>query len=256
MNFFSDIASGLDNVEKDLLGPDYSYIKYINNPNALGMSSKGTMGALESNVSGLIGYVELLIAGTGRASATGKPLGPRFFLKTPGKCKDYKSGKLAQRNMYINNVPDGNIPFLSEVSGMQFTELEGLVPGIFSNLDALNPLQLFSAFMEGENPICAEVNLKTIGEDNVVSSQSAHVPISELSNLQSTGDIPKNTVTPEMIKSLTSHVNKNEGFVNINDLLPSDFTTLKKKKYDTFTNMYYISISLLLFYLTYRLMKK
>jgi len=256
MSFFSDIVTDINNVEKDILGPDYSYIKYIKNPNALGMSGKGSMGALSSNVSGLVGYVELLIAGSGRASATGKPLGNRFFLKTGGQCKDYKTGKLAQRNMYINNVPNGNIPLLSEVSGMQFTEFEGLVPGIFSNLDALNPLQMFSAFMEGTNPICAEVNLKTIDENNNVSNQSEHVPISELKHLEDTGDIPKNTVTTEMNSSLDTHVKKQEGFININDLSSDDLRVFKKKKSDTFTNVYYISISLLLLYLTYRLMRK
>jgi hypothetical protein len=214
---------------------------------------------LEKDVAGIISYVELLIGGNGRATKTGKPLGDRFFLKTGGQCKDYKTSKTVQRDMYISNVPNGQIPFLSEMSGFNFTSLEGLIPGIFSNLDALNPLQLFSAFMEGETPLCAEVKLPTIDENNNRSSKSGYIPISELKQLESSNDIPKGTVTSDMSKSLNKHVDSNEGFVNINDLVDNNFISSKNnihKKCDSFTNLYLISISLLFLYLTFKVVNR
>lgn len=257
MNFFKDIVTDMDNVEKEFLGPDYNYTKFINSPKELGMSGKGSMGALEKDVAGIVSYVELLIAGTGEASKSGKPLGDRFFLKTGGKCKDYKTSKLVQRDMYINNVPDGQIPILSELSGIDATSFEGLIPGIFSNLDALNPLQLFSAFMEGNNPLCAEVKLETIGSNNRKKTEAGYVPISELKQLESSNDIPKGTVTSQMNDALKSHVKENtEGFININDVSDYKKTSKKKYKVDKFLNKYFFGICILFLYILYRVLNK
>lgn len=259
MNFFNDVVTDIDKLEQEFLGPDYAYYKYINSPNALGMSGDGSMKALKNDVEGIVDYVQLLISGRGRGSKTGKPLGDRFFLKTGGQCKDYKSGKLVQRDMYINNVPDGNIPLLSELSGMHFTEFEGLIPGIFSNLDDLNPLQLFSAFMEGEHPLCAEVKLDTIDGNNKKGTKTGFVPISELKVLADKGDIPSNTVSSEMKKALSDSVNGKEGFINLNDLQQNISHLLerrKKYKVDSFTNVYIIGLSMLFLYIAYKAMKK
>ena len=54
----------------------------------------------------------MLVTGKGRASKTGKPLGNKFFLKTGGQCNPIdKKGNTVDRYLYINNVPDGSIPF-------------------------------------------------------------------------------------------------------------------------------------------------
>lgn len=71
----------------------YPYHKHINTPSKLKMSEDGTLSALSNNISGLISYVELLIAGSGKASATGKPLGDRYFINTGSKCLDKKTKK-------------------------------------------------------------------------------------------------------------------------------------------------------------------
>tara|TARA_Y100000780_G_C13694281_1_gene420781 strand:+ start:5049 stop:5801 length:753 start_codon:yes stop_codon:yes gene_type:complete len=250
MNFFNDVVTDMDKLEEEFLGPDYNYIKFINSPDDLGMSSDGSMKALKNDVEGIVSYVELLISGSGRGSKTGKPLGDRFFLKTGGQCKDYKTGKLVQRDMYIDNVPDGTIPGLSEITGMKFDEFKGFIPGIFSNLDAINPLKMFSAFMEGEHPICAEVSLPVIDKNNNTSKQSGHIPITELKELSSS------YVTPEMRDALNKSVNK-EGFVNLDEI--SNLIYNKKEnslKQDAFSNIYLISISLLLLYISYKFMSK
>ena len=84
----------------------------------------------------------MLVSGGGKASATGQPLGNKFFLKTGGKCTDKSTGQDVDRYIYINNVPVGNIPFISSGAGVNFSEFKGLIPGTISNLNAFNPIKV------------------------------------------------------------------------------------------------------------------
>jgi hypothetical protein len=70
------------------LGESYDYWKSIRQPEEMGMSPGFSLSALATNVDGLMSYVEVLISGTGPASATGKPLGNKFFVETTGKCSE------------------------------------------------------------------------------------------------------------------------------------------------------------------------
>lgn len=161
-SFFSDIMTDMKGAEQGLLGPDYLYWKRILKPSDMGMSADGNFGALTNDVSGLINYVELLVSGNG-GSTTGGPLGDKFFLKTGGQCTDVASKKKVDRYIYIDNVPNGNIPFISSgLGGTDFTEFEGLIPGVLGDLGKLNPLNLFKSFMMGENPDCMSITLQTI----------------------------------------------------------------------------------------------
>lgn len=219
-----------------LLGPSYDYWKSIKQPSEMGMSPGFSLGALATNVDGLLSYVEVLISGSGNASVTGKPLGNKFFLKTTGQCsettaekwkserdederweKEYeevenKEGakqitadqatklknalneqkkqrdekragdkKKVQRWIYVNNIPDGTIPFIASGSdGRTFDDLRGLIPGALGNLGALNPVQLFKGFTAGTYPDCAEVTLQTVNNDNVRSSERRHIALVEM----------------------------------------------------------------------------
>jgi len=210
-NFFSEILNDADKLEQGFLGPDYNYYKHIKNPSQLGMSGKGNMKALSNDIAGIMDYVEVLVSGTGPASS-GKPLGDKFFIKTAGKCKDYKTNKVVTRSMYVNNIPTKKIPILSNISGMSFPDFRGIVPGMVENIYDINPLKMFSAFIEGNEPICAEVKLETVGTNS--NTGSGYVPISELRELQSAGKIPSNTVSSEMLNILNKSENT-EGFINL-----------------------------------------
>jgi hypothetical protein len=180
-------------MEQNLLGPDYLYWKRILKPSDIGMSSDGNFGALTNNVNGLINYVEVLVSGNA-GSTTGGPLGDRFFLKTGGQCTDVASGQKVDRYIYIDNVPNGNIPFISSgLGGTDFTEFEGLIPGLLGDLGKLNPLNLFKSFMMGDNPDCMSVTLETIvpvadanlndtGKDNV-SMETQYVAVADVRNM-------------------------------------------------------------------------
>ena len=187
-NFFKDVLGDLDDVEQTLLGPDYKYFKQIKTPSEMGVTSDGGLGHLSDDISGLIAYVELLVSGKSDASVTGKPLGNKFFLKTAAKCKvvssDSTNGTVVDRYAYVNNVPDGNIPFISAgLGGVQFSNFEGLIPGAMSDVAALNPFALFQAFQLGSTPDCQSITLETIDSNNAVSSATNYVATADLTNM-------------------------------------------------------------------------
>jgi len=84
----------------------------------------------------------------------GDLLGDKFFLKTGATCKDINSGNVVDRYVYVNNVPDGSIPFISAAMDTNFSEFKGLIPGVLGNMSAMNPMQIFQAFMMGSQPDC------------------------------------------------------------------------------------------------------
>lgn len=262
MSFFDNVLTDMDNLEQEFLGPDYAYYKKVKAPSELGMSGKGNMKALASDVAGIVDYVELLVSGSGKASQTGRPLGNKFFLKTPGQCKDYKTNKLVTRSMYVDNVPRSNIPIISNLSGIKFPEFRGIVPGILEDIYDINPLKMFRAFMEGDEPICAEVTLPVIDANDRETKQSAYIPITELLDMQSDGKIPSSTVNSAMRKALQ---NNREAFINMCDVINEKnkgLDSLEKlgnkiniKKMDSISNIYVLSFSLLVMYLVYKLCK-
>ncbi len=89
--------------------------------------------------------------------------------------------KRVQRWIYVNNIPDGTIPFIASGSdGQTFDDLRGLIPGALGNLGALNPVQLFKGFTAGTYPDCAEVTLQTVNNDNVKGSERRHIALVEM----------------------------------------------------------------------------
>ena len=177
-DFFKSILSGPGNVSKSFLGQNYRYQDHIKTPQDLEMSSDGTMDAMVKDINGLVGYVELLVAGGGRATKgpqTGA-LGDRFFLKTGGQCTDILSNEKVDRYIYIDNVPDGSIPFVSSsLNGVKFSSMKGLVPGVLTNMSRIEPTKIFGAFMMGSEPACMAVTRQVINEDGDSSTSTYHL---------------------------------------------------------------------------------
>jgi hypothetical protein len=188
-NIFQEVLTDAKGVEERLLGPTYPYYKNIKSPSDIGMSDKGTIQQMTKDIDGLIQYVELLVSGNSKASTTGGPLGNKFFLQTGAKCSpvDKCSNKddceSTNRYIYVNNVPQGNIPFISNGLGVNFTEFKGLIPGAMGNLNVLNPFAIMSAFMSGSTPQCKEVTLETIDVNNNKSSETHYVTLVDISNM-------------------------------------------------------------------------
>ena len=210
-NVFQDALSDVNELQETLLGPNYNYPDQIKSPSEMGMSSKGSWGALTNDISGLIGYVQVLVTGQSKASKTGKPLGTKFFLKTGAKCKDKKSGELVQRYVYLDNVPDGTIPFISSGLGVNFTTFRGLIPGIMSNIGKVNPFQILQSFVMGSNPECQEITLQTIDSKNNVSTETQFVATLDIESMTACSfPDKKNPLTGVKCKEAFSNMNVSE----------------------------------------------
>ena len=182
-NLFSDLQSNVEAAQKKYFGETYPYYKYVNTPAQIGMSGEGSMAALGNDVNGLIAYTQILVEGTGPASATHQPLGNKFFLQTAGQCTDVSSNEVVDRWMYINNIPDGNIPFISSGLGVSFTDFRGLIPGIFENMNALDPIGMFKSFTAGPTPSCMNLTMSTMDTSNVAGSDTHFVAIADIESM-------------------------------------------------------------------------
>ena len=195
-NFFESALHDLDGLEQKLLGPDYKYWDQIKNPEELGISGEGTLGQVVEDAAGVFAYMEALVTGGGNASKSGRPLGNKFFLQTGGTCSVKGSDKKASRNIYINNVPDGTIPFISSGLGVNMTTFEGIIPGLMGNAARINPLAIFQSFMQGSNPECIPVTMEVIDSNGISSQQTRYLATADVSGL-SPCDFPdkKNPIT-------------------------------------------------------------
>ena len=180
-NIFQEVLSDANAVQEKLLGPDYPYYKNIKSPSELGMSSNWN--SIDKDVYGMIDYAKLLVSGKTNASKTGGPLGNKFFLKTGGTCIDTETNQEVDRYIYINNVPQGNIPFISSGMGVNFTEFRGLIPGTISNLNVLNPFAIMGAFLSGSKPSCQNVKMQTIDSNNNHSSEMHYLTTVDIQNM-------------------------------------------------------------------------
>ena len=191
-NLFQEVLTDARGVEERLLGPTYPYYKNIKTPSEIGMSDKGTLQQMGKDIDGLIQYVELLVTGNSAASTTGGPLGNKFFLKTGAKCaaidkctdkNDESTCEQTDRFIYVDNVPAGNIPFISGGLGVNFSEFKGLIPGAMGNLNVLNPFAIMRAFLAGSTPPCQEITMETIDVNNNKSSESHYVTLADIQSM-------------------------------------------------------------------------
>lgn len=236
-DIFQEVLTDAKGVEEKLMGPSYPYYKNIKSPSEIGMSSKGSLTTLGKDIDGLIQYVELLVSGKSNASKTGGPLGNQFFLQTGAKCMDQATQSQVDRHIYVNNVPVGNIPFISSGMGVNFSEFKGLIPGTMGNLNALNPFTIMQAFMSGSTPPCQEITMQTIDVNNNKSSETHFVTLVDIQNMDPCL-FPKkqNPVTKE---------NCRESFVSS----PSNFPQ------DPVDQIYFMSLAGVGLYILYKFME-
>jgi hypothetical protein len=244
-NVFQDVLSDAQGVKEKYMGPDYPYYKYIKSPSGIGMSDKGTLSQMGKNIDGLIEYVNLLVSGKSKASSTGQPLGNKFFLKTGGKCMN--KDQEVDRYIYINNVPAGNIPFISSGMGVNFSEFRGLIPGTISNLNAFNPMTMLQSFMAGSKPDCQEIVMETIDTYNNKSTESHFVTLVDIRNMDPCSFTDK--------RNPVTNIKCQNGFTNMKEEL-SGSCIMPKIPDDFIAQAYFASLGVLGIYITYRYMVK
>jgi hypothetical protein len=196
----------------------------------------------------------LLVSGKSKASATGGPLGNKFFLKTGAKCTNSQTNDEEDRYIYINNVPQGNIPFISQGLGTNFTEFRGLIPGTMSDLNVLNPFALLSAFMVGSSPPCQELTMQTISVDNVKSNESHFVTLVDIQNMDPCSfQDRKNPLTAKKCQETFVNNSNSNNNSNNNSNSNENIYTLPQ---DSWTQFYYFCLMLLAIYVLYKMHSK
>lgn len=255
-NVFQQVLTDAEGVQEKLLGPTYPYYKNIKTPTQIGMSDKGTIQQMGKDIDGLIQYVELLVQGKSKASATGGPLGNKFFLKTGAKCaakdkckdkKDPSTCKQVDRYIYVNNVPQGNIPFISSGLGVNFSELKGLIPGAMGNLNVLNPFAITRAFLSGSTPPCQEITMQTINSKNNKSSETHYVTLADIYSIDPCS-FPKKKNPITKSKCQEAFLNGDEEVIGKEDIpVMSD---------DPLAQLYLASLAGIGIYILYRFMEK
>jgi hypothetical protein len=247
-NLFQEVLKDAKGVEEKLLGPSYPYYKNIKMPNEIGMSDKGSISALSKDIEGLIQYVEVLVTGKSKASSTGGPLGNKFFLKTGAKCVDNKTNEQVERYIYVNNIPQGNIPFISGGLGVNFSEFKGLIPGAMSNLNVLNPFNILQAFLSGGTPPCQELTMQTVDVNNNKSSETHYVTLVDIKNMDPCNFMDKtNPVDGTKCKETFTNNTTSSSFNDSEEIQFPD---------DPFVQLYFAGLGGIGIYMLYRLMEK
>jgi hypothetical protein len=230
---------------------DYPYWKNIKSPDQLGMSDKGTFDVMSKDINGLISYVELLVSGKSKASSTGGPLGNKYFLNTGATCIDDATKKEVDRYIYINNVPKGNIPFVSYGMGTNFKDFKGLIPGAMGNLNTLNPLTVIQEFSQGTLPSCKNITLETINTTNKKSKETHYISVADLKLMDPCDFLDKtNSETKQKCKELFTNMRDDVELNSDGDDFP---LTLPK---DPIVQIYFIGLGLLGMYIIYKIMEK
>ena len=222
-NIFEQVLNDPVGVEEKLLGPTYPYYKNIKTPSQLGMSDKGTIQQMGKDIDGLISYVELLVQGKSKASATGGALGNKFFLQTGAKCRaidkctdkdDVTTCKEVNRYIYVNNVPQGNM----------------------------------TAFLSGSTPNCQEITLQTIDVNNNKSSETHYVTLTDIINMDPCSfPKKKNPLTNEKCKETFQSGGFQSG-------VSKDATPVMSD--DPLAQLYIASLAAVGIYILYRIMEK
>jgi hypothetical protein len=250
-NIFEQVLTNAQGVQDKLLGPNYPYYNNIKTPSQIGMSDRGTLSALGNDVNGLINYVKVLVDGKGIASSTGQPLGNKFFLKTGAKCLDTNNNQQVDRYIYIDNVPDGSIPFISQAMGVNFSDFRGLIPGAISNLNVLNPYTIMQSFLTGSTPPCQKLTMQTIDVNNNKSSETHYVTLIDIQNMNPcTFNNGKNPINGKVCKQAFNTMYQNQ------EVIENEGIEQIKLPQDPITQLYFLSLSALAIYIFYRLMEK
>jgi len=217
-----------------LLKSNYPYYKNIKTPKELGISSTGDLNTLDKDISGLTEYVKLLVSGDSKASVKSNLLGNKYFLNTGAKCRNTSDNTLVDRYIYINNVPQENIPIISDAVNAKFTDFKGLLPGTISNLNALNPFSMMDSFKIGNNPQCQEITMETIDNNNAYSTETHYVTMLDIQNMNACNFANK-------INPITNSKCQENFKCNLN--YPSDLLT----------QLYFTTLMILVLYFIYKL---
>jgi hypothetical protein len=262
-----------------ILGPTYNYVKHIKTPGELDMRAEGSFGAIADNVGGLLAYIDTLVSGHGKLGIGTKtinpdgsisdypqPLGNKFFLDTAVKCKD-EDGEEHVRSIYVNNVPDGSIPLISNLdNNIRFKSFQGLLPGVLSNLAQIHPIKILSAFVMGSSPTCQAVTMEVIDKDNKSKMDTRYLTNEDIAIMPavwfpeskplSSYDLDIEAPPDPDEKSDEPEDEDEDSFCTINSVNDNKKNDYSKMPNDIVIKFYYSMLGLLGIYILLRMMVK
>jgi len=169
----------------NFLGEDFDYVGAFYNPRdcepggpCMGESGDKIMG----NLSGTLKYGNALLFHSDsidkdRVQKNPGVLGNKYFIDSGVDCET-PDGDTVSRHIYVDNRPTGNVPFISELVGGGGLP-KGLIPGMLSNTERLNPVKLFSALIPevGDAAKCKEQTVTEIRQRDNGSTYSEEVKV-------------------------------------------------------------------------------
>lgn len=146
----SDKTTDEESMMRDYMGHNYSFIKNVKTPKALGVSSSPNMMTIPTNVDAITKY-------TGYLSKEPE-MGSNYFVKS-GYCDtelsvDECKGK--EKWMYVRNIPTGIIPCTNIKTGSK-----GLISGILEDINDINPFEIAMNTMGNGSAVSRKCVLRT-----------------------------------------------------------------------------------------------
>ncbi len=271
--------------------PNYDYGAFVADVSSLGMTKDVTGWGVEQiadNMSGLIDYIEnVLISGTDKGnlavgltnpSILNQPLGNAYFYPSTLTCINPVDGSAVTAYMYMNNVPQGNIPLISSLAGGDIRGLRGLLPGIFEDLNGFDPREIVTALEINEDVSCVypELPVTNITEDGKSYDKTNGLPYTYFENEPGTDRNQSRPmfrsyaelIDPCLFKNGTNtYSNKTcrskENFTNINPL-QSDNQLLSNNQIkptfemsdDILIQIYFIAVAILFLFILLKMLHK
>ncbi len=123
------------------------------------------------------------------------------------KCGPKDKGTEQTRYFYVNNVPLGKNP----ISGSNYKDFRGLIPGMLQNIDVLNPGNVASAFLSSSTPDCMEITLDTIDSTGTLGNATHYVSLADIAELDP-------CLFPDRVNPQTKAKCSMEGFESMHDI--------------------------------------
>ncbi len=147
------------NVLDRVTGKPADYSAMIRTPEALGVGDSGDISQVFTNAAAVGSYVQQL--------TTGPLLGNASFAETGGMCKA-PNGSVIPRWSYVNNRMRGAdvLPEnMTRVLGGSADAFNGIIPGMFGDIKALNPVTPLNALILDGIPPCKAYSCPVTNED-------------------------------------------------------------------------------------------
>ena len=207
----------------------FNYANKITSPAGLEITSTSD---ISSNIGILKTYDDYLMSGVKSGA-----LGSKYFAPTGMNCID-DSQNTVNRSLYINSVRPAE-----SSSGSQ-----GLVPSIITDLQEINPYNLYAAFSGKSLPKCTMISMETTNNDDTPNSvQSGYVANSEIEQMNACWF----QATTDPITSTSAKINP-----LTDEQCMESFSNISNMPDDTFIKAYFFSLGILGFYILAKITTK